>query len=50
MQSAQELEIPLGTIFSFLSRMLAKAKNPRIFDRCRNHDMLPSICLHVQPF
>ncbi|KAH9984516.1 hypothetical protein BJV77DRAFT_966052 [Russula vinacea] len=28
MQSAQELEIPLGTIFSFLSCMLAKAKNP----------------------
>jgi hypothetical protein len=36
-QSVPELEIMLGMIFSFLSRMLAKAKNSSHLGWCRNH-------------
>ena len=36
-QFAPELEIPIGTIFSFVSLVLAKAKNSSWLSRSRNH-------------
>ena len=36
-QFAPELEIPIGTIFTFVSLLLAEAKNSSWFCRSRNH-------------